>query len=1135
MRHQSSSLQLKSHRIMPAASDLNPSSRKGSPGPQGKGLWGAIQGSMETLTQAPPLRRCSRERGLPLSFAQQRLWLLQQAEPQSATYNLFFGWRLTGRLNPGAMQRAIQALVARHESFQTVFVNAGDAPAQRICGDQPFSAAAIDLRSLPEEEREAVLKRQIAAETRKPFDLGQWPLFRAFIFRIADEQHVLLLVFHHITCDGTSLTTLFRELQVFYQTFNSGCAPSLPVLPIQYADYAAWQRGWMNPQVLAPQIEYWKKQLESPLALLDLGVSQTRPPVQSSRGETYFFTFSPELTAAIREFKKTRKITLFNLLLAGYEALLYRYSGQEDLLVGVPTAGRHQSELRNIIGFFVNTLVLRTAVTGEVSFAELLRRVEETTLAAFARQDVPFEKLVEELKPTRDLSHSPLFQTMFSFQSLPRRGLELEGLEVRPLLLENGTAKFDLTLDRNETHEGIGGFLEYRGDLFARATIERMAAHLQTLFAGALANPELPLRRLPISSDAERRRLLVEWNRTDDDLAQGSVPQLIEAQARATPEALAVTGSTGQLTYGELSARSSLLAAKLCQLGVGPEVLVGISVPRSPAMVISLLAILKAGGAFVPLDPEYPRERLRFMIEDSGMPVLLTARESAPGLARPGVRLLFVEEELAALAGQPSPAPWEAKAQPRQAAYVIYTSGSTGKPKGVLMEEGPMARHCLCCQKLYGLGPQDRVLQFASLNFDTSVEQIFATLMSGSRVVLRDPAIWTPEEFAQKLSELGLTVIGVPPAYWHHLAISWAAAPESVSRHQLRLVLVGGEEMHLQSLEAWQKTPFHSVRLFNSYGPTETAVTATDFEVPPRQPGVPGLVKIPIGRPRAGRKLYVLDPWGEPTAQGVPGELHIGGGLLARGYVKRPELTAEKFVPDPFAGAPGARMYKTGDLVRYLADGNLEFLGRVDQQVKIRGFRIELGEIESVLCQHGNVREAAVAASGDVDKKLAAFFVAKTIPPPSSEELRQFLKAQLPDYMVPAACVCLERLPMTPSGKVDRKSLPIPELQAAAVEFVAPQTPAEKGLAQIWCEVLGLKRVGVNDNFFELGGHSLMAMQVISRAAAAGLGNLTLADLFDAPTIGRLAKKAGAAKKTGDRIPVLAPLGRKGRARIRIQ
>lgn len=1053
-------------------------------------LWGAVGNTLKLQSAAPPLTRAERNKPLPLSFAQQRLWFLQQADPSAISYNLPFAWRLRGPLNVSALEQTVQAIVHRHENFRTTFVNDNNQPVQ-VVSDK--SNVALTLLEVGSEEE---LHRRLRELIQQSFDLTKGPLLRPFLLRISQNEHVLLWLMHHIVCDGSSLTELSRELQLFYQGFTTGKPAVLPELPVQYADFAAWQRTWLKDEILTEQLAFWKKHLGDRLPVLELPSDHTRPSRLSFRGALHFFQFSEQLSEAVQQFKKQESTTVFNVLLAAFKALLFRYTGQEDLLVGVPTANRNRSELRQLIGFFVNTLVLRTQINGDLSFRQLLGRVKNVSLEAFSNQDVPFDRLVEELKPERSLSHTPVFQAMFSFQSLPRRPLEMAGLQVQMVELDPGTAKFDLTLDVNETPRGIVGFLEYSTDLFTEPTIQRICGHLQNLLTAALQNPDQPLWSLPMLSQTERQQLVVEWNSHTAPYPQNvCLHQLFEAQAARTPEAIALVDGERRLTYAELNARANQLAHFLRKLGLGPDLLAGLCLHRSAEMVIGMLGIQKAGGAYVPLDPAYPADRLSYTLQDAKAPVLLTEyrllHDGPAVLPQPSsekAQVVCLDTDWAKIAIESTENPVTG-VQPRNLAYVLYTSGSTGRPKGVAIEHRSAVAFAHWAKEVYS--PEDfaGVLFATSICFDLSIFESFVNLAWGGKVILAENALDLPNLPAKQ----EVTLINTVPSAMAEL-VRMDAIPPSV-----RTVNLAGEPLAVQLVDQIYRRP-HIKFVYDLYGPTEDTTYST-FTL--RKPGKPAT----IGRPLVNKQVFILDPHGQPVPIGVAGELHVAGPGLARGYLNRPELTAEKFIPNRLSTEPGARMYRTGDLARFRANGEIEYLGRIDFQVKIRGFRIELGEIETVLRQHPNLRDVVVVAhqTPTGEKRLVAYLVANQSPAPDLTELRNFIKQKLPDYMVPAAFMFLEALPLTPNGKVDRKALPAPEAMVEAKSFSPPVTATQKELAEIWSELLGVRQIGIQDNFFELGGHSLLATQLISRLRQFNKVELNLHDIFASPTITGLA------------------------------
>ncbi|MBD1825980.1 non-ribosomal peptide synthetase [Microcoleus vaginatus GB1-A2] len=1058
---------------------------------------------------------------IPLSFAQQRLWFFDQFEAGKSFYNLPGAIRLKGKLNVAVLEQTFNEILNRHEALRSTFTEVQGQPIQVIAPPGTrLRLPVIDLRELPQSDRDAAVKQLSAKEAQQPFDLERGPLLRTSLLQLSEEEYVLLLTMHHIVSDGWSIGVLARELAAIYEALSAGNQPQLPELPVQYADFAIWQRNWLCGEVLQTQLAYWKQQLEGAPPLLELPADRPRPPILSSEGATQSLLLSQELTAALKNLSQREDVTLFMTLLAAFKALLYRYTGRTDLLVGSPIANRNRAEIEGLIGVFVNTLVLRTDVSGDPTFRELLQRLREVTLGAYAHQDLPFEKLVEELQPERSLSYNPVFQVMFQLRNNPMPPLDLPGLTLSMLDLETNTTQFDLSLDLEEVGERLQASVQYSTDLFDRATITRMLGHLQTLLEGIAANPEQRLSSLPLLTAAEKQQLL-QWNNTFAQYPQDKcIHQLFEEAVERSPDAVAVVFEGEELSYRELNARANQLARHLRSLGVEAEVLVGICVERSPLMVIGLLGVLKAGGAYVPLDPNYPKERLAFMLEDSSVQVLLAQEKLLEKLPPHSARVVCLDSGWEEIAFYSSENP-RSGVKPENLAYVIYTSGSTGKPKGVLIEHRSLVNYTTAAIAEYGIEKRDRVLQFASISFDASAEEIYPCLTSGATLVLRtDSMLDSAGVFWEKCRTWNLTVLSLPTAYWHELT-ALLSQETLVLAPSLRLTIIGGEKALPERLKTWIERVGQQVRLVNTYGPTEATVVATICELSAADAT---LRELPIGRPIGNVQTYILDCNGQPVPTGIPGELHVGGAGLARGYLNRPELTEEKFIPSPFSNKPGSRLYKTGDLTRYRPDGNIEYVGRIDNQVKIRGFRIELAEIEAVLSQHPAVRESAVLVwfGANARKRLVAYVVpnarvgAGTGAPPlqlSSSELRQFLQQRLPEYMVPSAFVMLESLPLTPNGKVDRKALPAPERDRPELEeaFAAPSTAIEKILAEIWAQVLGLEQVGIDDNFFELGGDSILSIQVISKANQAGL-RLTPKQLFQHQTIAQLAAVADTAQ-----------------------
>ena len=893
-----------------------------------------------------------------LSYSQRRLWFLDQLDPGSTAYNIPTAVRLRGALSVSTFERSLNEIVQRHETLRTTFTTVEGRPVQVIAPSLVLPLAVEDLTGLSEDEREAEVMRLAATEAQRPFDLAQGPLLRACVLRLGETEHVVLLTMHHIICDGWSMGVFIRELAAVYEAFLAGKPSPLADLPIQYADYAEWEREHLQGGLAERQLDYWKRQLGGELPVLQLHTDRPRPPVQTSRGARHHMSLPPSLAESLKRLSRREGATLYMILLAAFQTLLHRYTGQDDLTTGSSIAGRNRDETLGLIGFFLNTLVMRADLSGDPSFRELLKRVREVALGAYANQDVPVDMLLEALQPDRHLNHNPLFQTLFILQNTPPLALRMADLTLTPIEVDTCTAKFDLTLDLTETPEGLHGWLEYNSDLFDEATIARMAGHYRTLLEGVVAGPEQRLSDLPLLTAVERKTLLdacsTPPSRRAGDMC---VHQLFEAQAESTPDAVALIFEEESLTYGELNRRANRLAHHLRRLGVGPEVRAGICVERSVEMIVGLFGILKAGGAYVPLDPKYPQERLAFMLEDSGAQVLLTQELLQDKFAGSRAAVVRLDAALDAIEGESAENP-NVGVLADNMAYVIYTSGSTGRPKGVAVQHRSVAGYTEVAADEYGLKPSDRVLQFASISFDASAEEIYPCLSRGATLVLRsDAMLGSASTFLRTCLEWKITVLDLPTAYWHELTARHGTEDRELPP-DIRLMIIGGERALPERLLDWDRFVGDRVRLVNTYGPTEATVVATMCDLQGLAASGAGVGELPIGRAIPGAQAYVLDRAFNPVPVGVPGELHLGGCGLARGYLHRPELTAERFVPNPFSEEAGARLYRTGDLVRYLPGGQMEFLGRADSQVKVRGFRIELGEIEAALNAHPGVRGA---------------------------------------------------------------------------------------------------------------------------------------------------------------------------------
>ena len=1143
----------------------------------------ALAASIEKIKQRtkgqtlPAIQPADRGGSLPLSFAQQRLWFLDQLQTDSPLYNIPGAFLIKGALDVRALEQSLNDLVQRHEPLRTTFAVYEEQPVQIIAPAFYLPLPTVDLTVITANTgRNTIIAHLANEEAQRPFNLQRGPLVRASLLRLSAKEHVLLLTLHHIVADGWSAEIFFNELDACYIARKTGIPAQLPELSVQYADYALWQQQWLQGEVLEQQLAYWRQQLAGIPPALDLPTDYPRPAIQTFHGARYFFSFPPALSAQLKALSQQEGVTLFMTLLAALQTLLFRYSGQTDIVVGTPIAGRTRIEVDRLIGLFINTLVLRADLSGNPRFKELLLQVREMTLGAYSHQELPFEKLVEELQLERSLSQSPLFQVLFVLQSVSSRDSNahpaVQGLDLEPLEIDSGTAKFDLVFELIAMPRNCEGYIEYNTDLFEPATIRRMAGHYITLLESIAADPAQPLATLPLLTSIERVQLLEEWNTTRKALPQQQcLHALFEAQAAHMPDKVAVVFEEQQITYQELDRRANQLAHYLQDLGIGPESPVGLCLKRSPEMIVGVVGILKAGGIYVPLDPGYPPRRLSFLLADTKMSVLLTQQHLLEKLSEvevhhePHVLCLDTQWLRVITCSETRP---QNRAIPANLAYIIYTSGSTGVPKGVAMPHAPLVNlftwqgiHCSRMTRsvdasaafpaeykgqLSALSSDTRTLQFASLSFDVASQEIFCTLGFGQTLVLiseeqrRDPAellallthesverLFLPVVALQQLAEAVQEADYVPPA--------------------LREVITAGEQLQITSQVVSLFQRLRNCRLYNQYGPSESHVVSAYRLAgePQNWPVFPA-----IGRPIDNIELYVLDRYMQLVPLGVPGELYIGGQGPARGYLARPDLTAERFVPHPFASTPGACLYKTGDRARYLPDGNLQFLGRLDQQVKIRGYRIEPGEIEALLGHHPEVAEVAVLAReaptmnrADAinlvptgEKRLVAYVVPAqaSTNAPSAQQLRQYLQSRLPDYMIPAHFVFLDALPLTPNGKVDRRNLPVPEItkQGQGEERPSAQTLVEAVLSAIWSDLLHIDQVDVQANFFELGGHSLLATRMIARVREAFQVEIPLRAVFESPTPAGLAAQIEAARGDVSSVVEIPPLLPRSQERI---
>ena len=1050
---------------------------------------------------APVFKRQDGE-PLRLSYAQERQWFLWQLEPESAAYHIPSVLRLRGRLDLDALQRSFDSLVARHETLRTRFRLDGDEARQEIAASMALPLDIVALGPL----EEGALARQVETTIARPFDLERGPLLRVSLLRLAEDDHVLVLVQHHIVSDGWSMQVMVEELVQLYAAYSQGLDVVLPALPIQYADYALWQRSWMEAGEKERQLAYWTGLLGGEQPVLELPFDRPRPVRQSHRGAQFILELDIDLSQALRRVAQQEGATAFALLLASFQALLYRYSGQADIRVGVPIANRNRVETERLIGFFVNTQVLKADLDGRMGFDELLAQARQRALEAQAHQDLPFEQLVEALQPERSLSHNPLFQVLFNYQSEARgngQAFRFDELQMESVQFDSRTAQFDLTLDLTDEEQRFCAVFDYATDLFDASTVERLAGHWRNLLRGIVANPRQRLGELPLLDAPERRQTLSEWNPAQRECAvQGTLQQRFEEQARQRPQAVALILDEQRLSYGELNARANRLAHCLIARGVGADVPVGLALERSLDMLVGLLAILKAGGAYLPLDPAAPEERLAHILDDSGVRLLLTQGHLLERLPRQaGVEVLAIDGLVLDGYAESDPLP---TLSADNLAYVIYTSGSTGKPKGTLLTHRNALRLFSATEAWFGFDERDVWTLFHSYAFDFSVWEIFGALLYGGCLVIVPQWVSrSPEDFYRLLCREGVTVLNQTPSAFKQLMAVACSADMATQQPALRYVIFGGEALDLQSLRPWfQRFGDRQPQLVNMYGITETTVHVTYRPV--SEADLEGGLVSPIGGTIPDLSWYILDRDLNPVPRGAVGELYIGRAGLARGYLRRPGLSATRFVPNPFPGGAGERLYRTGDLARFQADGNIEYIGRIDHQVKVRGFRIELGEIEAALAGLAGVRDAVVLAHDGVGgTQLVGYVVADSAEDAERlrESLRESLKRHLPDYMVPAHLMLLERMPLTVNGKLDRQALPQPDASLSQQAYRAPGSELEQRIAAIWAEILGVERVGLDDNFFELGGHSLLATRVISRVRQEQQLDASLKALFERPVL----------------------------------
>jgi amino acid adenylation domain-containing protein/FkbM family methyltransferase len=1070
-------------------------------GPTVRRLSGVVERELRggVVRELPPIERAKPEATRPLSYAQGRLWFLEQLDPGNAVYNCASVTRIHGKLSESLLEEIFQEIVRRHEALRSRIVMVNGDGASIICASAEVKIGLVDLRGMEWRRLERAIKRLALEEAGRPFDLAEVPLLRVMLLKLEEEDHIILLTMHHIVSDAWSMRLFDREVRQLYAAYRDGRPSPLDELSIQYGDYAAWQRAWLSGDAIAEQLEYWKKHLEGAPTVLALPTDRLRPPVVRYRGGAHHSRLPADLSSRLKELGRMEGATLFMTLMSVFQLLLHRYTGERDIIVGAPISGRNQIETEPLIGFFVNTLVFRTKLSGDMNFRELLRYVRDIALEAHAHQDLPFEKLIDEIGVERSLSYNPLFQVMLVLENYSNENPELPGLRFSAVDVGVETQKFDLTLSAVDAGGEICISFLYNTDLFDASTIARMSGHFQTLLEESASDPSRPLGDLRLLTEAERQQMLVEWNDTVKTYDQRAVHELFEAQVERAPDTIAAVFEDQWVTYRELNARANRLSRYLKRLGVGPEAPVGLCLERSIEMVVGILGVLKSGGAYLPLDPAYPRERLAVILEDSQGPILLTQRRLAEKLPGDRARIICLDADLESMSGESNDDP-AYHVMLDNACYVIYTSGSTGLPKGVVNTHRGVCNILLWMRNAYGLSEDDRVVQKASFTFDMSVCEIFWPLLTGACLVIARPDGHRDSAYLTKLIlEEGITAIHFVSSALQVLLDD----PEFNKSKGLRYVICSGEALSLELQEKFfERMP---CQLLNLYGVTEAAVETTHWSCERNS----DRKSAPIGEPISNTSIYLLDGDFRPVPLGALGELHIGGIGLARNYLGRPDLTSEKFVPDPIGNEPGGRLYKTGDLTRYRPDGVIEYLGRFDHQVKVRGHRIETGEIEVALSAHRGVDGAVVIAREDVpgDKQLVAYIVSKSAPPPQADELRNHVKESLPDFMAPSAFVFLESFPLSRNGKLDRKTLPPPvrDGRAAGENFLPPRDNLEFQLTELWGDILGVKNVGVKDDFFALGGHSLMAVRLMARVREQYDQALPLSTLFQYTTVESLA------------------------------
>jgi len=1057
-----------------------------------------------SLSRMPMIARRPRDgdEKIALSFGQERLWFLYQMDPANPFYNLNTAARMIGRLDIDALERSINAIISRHEILRTRYQIIDGQPLGVVDSTLKLSIEVTDLLRFPEPERESEALKISARYFQQPFDLSRGPLIRASVLKLGEQSYMLLLSMHHIIFDGWSIGILFRELATLYESYASRTPASLSEMPLQYADFACWQREWLQGEPLKNHLTFWKDYLSGANTVLDLHTDHPRPAVQSFRGARQQFRISGRITESIKSLAQQERTTLFAALLSAFQTLLYRYTNQEDITVGTPVANRNKVEIENLIGFFVNTVAIRVDLSGNPTFRQLLGQVRETIWEVQTHQEIPLERVVEEVQPKRELNRAPLFQVMFVLQNAPLPQLKLADLTLVPIEIDNGTAKFDLTLYMREAEREMTGSVAYNTDLFESTSIARLIECFQVLLESVADNADQHISKLALLKPAQQQQLLTEYNQTDQAYPLDRfIHQLFEAEAETRADALALVYEKENLSYGELNRRANQLAHYLQSMGVGPEAPVGICMEPSIETVIGILGITKAGGAYVPIDPSFPKERVNFMLDDVRASVLLTRQRLLEKFSECKAQVINTDADWQTVASYSDENP-HSHVEPGNLVYIIFTSGSTGTPKGVAIEHRQLLNYIYSIRERLRLPFPASYATVSSIAADLGNTTVFPSLcFGGSLHIISSDRASDPHALAEYFQEHEIDCLKIVPSHLSALLTS-VRSEQVIPRKRL---ILGGESSSWSLIEKIRSLAPNCL-IFNHYGPTESTVGVLTCEAEDRLSNESA--SVPIGRPIGNIKIYLLDQYFEPVPIGVPGEVHIGGFGLARGYFNRPELAAEKFVPNPFSHQPGARLYRTGDLARYGPSGNIEFLGRIDDQVKIHGFRIELGDIKAVLDQHPSIRELLVTTYEALGAKaVAAYIVFNEGEKVAISELRDYMKKRLPEYMIPAAFVTIDSLPRLPNGKINRKALPAPdnsEVESKTV-YEPPAGPVENEIAGIWTRLLGVKQIGARDSFFDLGGHSLLATQLIARIYDVFQVSIPLRSIFERPTVAELA------------------------------